>query len=1807
MSAVTLLSNVVPESLMVDPSMSVTVDVGSSAAYDPSSSSNVDPESLTVDPSMSVTADASSSAADDTSTVNTLRSRRRRNPPKRFSSSWFMSPTAKVYCICRQAWQNKPMIQCDYCLKWYHCTCVNLPDTLCCEYAENDITYHCGFDMCNSGVSFCSIRGNVSSVKSPVSLPLQPIMLRTDNISQTSADDSLTCDMSMSHTALTVTSELDHTTAVNDHSSPVIENNTIDHNYCGTPKNSVDVPASRVYDTLSRATVESVFSCDVPQSDYFEGDVCDLFTFTIPCTVFDNLLVPGKRRFAEGMWESVFVQGFKEYNDKCVLKFKRHYVPAGRSDKTFYANGCCTVPGCPFTFRICMFDKTKVHVHNTGKIRHPLFGRWSRPVRKLERANMKSVFRKGTKPYTVYMDTISTKSTQSLIAGNYDGLGRTSSVMQRIASESRQVGRLDEDVFHSLLKLKNSFIHDFPRNTCVPGFIQLVSMDPVMVHFWSENGIRLWHDLCPVSAVFLDATGSVVRDIMGSKKLLYYEVSCRNSNGGSPAVPLAAMLSASQSVTAITNFLQNFRQSERQVYGFRGLSVPCVITVDFSMALITSVLNVFSGFTLSQYFLWCWKILSGQATCRDFCCFKTVLHVCLAHFMHRVKVNFCKVLKGALDLVLYGVSLIANADTLSEVREVVYDLCLILGSKYQTENFVVSFNNLHKKIDCMSIADVPITSDDTDSDDAVTDANNDDVFDFLANNGNEAGPSLNGQTDRCAESEYLTQSPLSPFTAWSQEVHSVACSAMGVGVHEHCDQILHNRYYFPDVLKKILKLYMPTLPLWSTLMLGDVRRHSSLYSNIKVQHMFHHNKALSLIPPRTTGSQERRFGILKSLVLQGQKASRMDDFAVILKEHFCAVEKDYTATYCRKRQTRQSTAASSTATQPLEEEWAKRQKRSASHKKTTLLGKYQQQPTYSLRNLNNIAPRSVSVEDGRTTKHLQSSVSETATSFTLCNMQKSTVTTEVISVALRDFCPINNFCNNCWLNCVVQAFCKTLSVTEVCQSYVVDCDSDTHTTRLHNCLVNDVFRHMRLTAPSPVPDSFVWKMLTLYDLAFGSDTPVAAEGSDVCSSFMSIPSAHRDAHKALTNVIGSLFNKCDLLMTIKQIKVCRNCGTSVADDECMSVDSVMLHVPHSTKLQSTISLSFLMQNFLGDVPVTEFSNSCGCRKPAVVKRTQITSLPPTVVFMFERAIVSESGQTVKNERKVELNSVLKIPLIDSRRNITAEFMYRLSSYICHYGNSTGSGHYVANVVNTCDNGFVVVVCNDLSVKARHVTPSLVLDANSKRNVYIAVYDHFCVVDNRVKQVLLLLKSSSGIRYLAENYFLKEDSFARRLVIARQITNCYDIGRLLSEISFTMTIPQNLTTASLITFLQCLFAYLTGLQQPMCNELSVTANLHRSSRSADSPRTFTFPGVLRVSDVTGPLALINYVKHNICDIVHFDSDALSPSAIIISGFPSTLVLCCDAHCDVMLQIDVSHLISRIYPNHILLYKLEGLLCVTAENSVQCYFSNFDQCIDNIKTAKATVAVYNIESKQCVQYILDNRGQECVSVDDVSLSCTVPPSANSNAVCYGSVTLTCEKLDKILRRDWFTDDIVDCYLYLLSKHCHSNVVVYPAAVFGTKFLKDQDPAKPLFDVNYTDICGDDMPWFSSSGTANCDFVIIPLSILNKHFIVLVLDMHAKTIFYCDSMRGLQHSVVNQMLRHLCFQYAVSTGMTLNVRHWRLCCYCDVDNNFPVQTDTHNCGPYVCIICKCILLKRRLRFDSVLQLRWTVYQELTGDTLR
>ena len=156
-------------------------------------------------------------------------------------------------------------------------------------------------------------------------------------------------------------------------------------------------------------------------------------------------------------------------------------------------------------------------------------------------------------------------------------------------------------------------------------------------------------------AVFLDATGSVVRKLRNCKRILYYELSVRNPIGSGCSISVAAMLSSDHTVTAVSHFLQSFRDAEKRIFGFRSVVNPVVAKVDFCMTLIMSLLVVFNKQDLHDYLTWSWETLH-QST-EHTTCIRTIIHICLAHFMKCIKglcVRFCKSNTGVCVTLLHS-------------------------------------------------------------------------------------------------------------------------------------------------------------------------------------------------------------------------------------------------------------------------------------------------------------------------------------------------------------------------------------------------------------------------------------------------------------------------------------------------------------------------------------------------------------------------------------------------------------------------------------------------------------------------------------------------------------------------------------------------------------------------------------------------------------------------------------------------------------------------------------------------------------------------------------------------------------------------------------------------------------------------------------------------------------------------------------------------------------------------------------------------------------------------------------------------
>ena len=193
--------------------------------------------------------------------------------------------------------------------------------------------------------------------------------------------------------------------------------------------------------------------------------------------------------------------------------------------------------------------------------------------------------------------------------------------------------------------------------------------------------------------------------------------------------------------------------------------------------------------------------------------------------------------------------------------------------------------------------------------------------------------------------------------------------------------------------------------------------------------------------------------------------------------------------------------------------------------------------------------------------------------------------------------------------------------------------------------------------------------------------------------------------------------------------------------------------------------------------------------------------------------------------------------------------------------------------------------------------------------------------------------------------------------------------------------------------------------------------------------------------------------------------------------------------------------------------------------------------------------------------------------------------------------------ILSVEWFSGDIMDSYMQLLANEAPCKVSVCSCYFVGTRLFNNQNPDLPVFNFMHS---VKEHVWFANSGLPNFDCIIMPLSIKNTHFIIVVIYFRLKVFVISDPLGSDHNAVVHKFVRYLCFKFTSLTGRTFPIEEWKCCKYCLADWSFPLQSDSNNCGPYVCLIAKCIILNRCLRVACAKSLRWTVCQELVSQRL-
>lgn len=131
------------------------------------------------------------------------------------------------------------------------------------------------------------------------------------------------------------------------------------------------------------------------------------------------------------------------------------------------------------------------------------------------------------------------------------------------------------------------------------------------------------------------------------------------------------------------------------------------------------------------------------------------------------------------------------------------------------------------------------------------------------------------------------------------------------------DDLSTNPLFSAAYLARILKLYMPTAPIWSNLLLGNFsQRYGYSTSSSLPQCSCHFG--------RTTGTSESQMRVLKEAVLSKKIYSRIDEVVSKLGETIEAVEIQF-ADYIMMKKTK-SRLLPAKKQKPIEEQWNKRKK-----------------------------------------------------------------------------------------------------------------------------------------------------------------------------------------------------------------------------------------------------------------------------------------------------------------------------------------------------------------------------------------------------------------------------------------------------------------------------------------------------------------------------------------------------------------------------------------------------------------------------------------------------------------------------------------------------------------------------------------------------------------------------------------------------------------------------------------------------------------------------------------------------------------
>lgn len=491
------------------------------------------------------------------------------------------------------------------------------------------------------------------------------------------------------------------------------------------------------------------------------------------CTVFE-----GEFRIDDKMWRVIYdgsKLNSKHYpfyirhrivkfvNNTCQLAFKFvKYLKKEKNIKLFasciHNNHSCK------KFKIVIDKNRRVKVFSTS-LNYCHKQKLTTYVKGIERCLIRKKLYH-VKPSQYKRRTILSSDKNLVKIGNLQDI-KSDSTLRRIKAEATSILDRDKNDILDIIEMQN--VHEeYIKEVAFPFNIKMYSIQQLHV-LEKQSAKEEW------LPIHFDATGGIVRNPSGSKRVYLYSAVIRLSRAGR-VFPIFDMISSVHYSKAIFKILHDFRTFCEENDKWPLFS--SVIT-DFSFASLHAVCKAFNRMTLLDYLNY-----SYQMTLKDVYVRSTTfitIHLCCAHFMKMVINDISRFSKNSLQHKLFT-ELIASAITMKSIESLenwFRDVCVLLSSEmYDTNAKKAHFSLLLLCCDGETYSHEELTVDEIDD--------NDD---------------LNGPLYKS-----------SPYYKLFKRIHESSVQNNAKAEKENI-----NEYYNPEFLEVILTKYVPYCPLWTGL------------------------------------------------------------------------------------------------------------------------------------------------------------------------------------------------------------------------------------------------------------------------------------------------------------------------------------------------------------------------------------------------------------------------------------------------------------------------------------------------------------------------------------------------------------------------------------------------------------------------------------------------------------------------------------------------------------------------------------------------------------------------------------------------------------------------------------------------------------------------------------------------------------------------------------------------------------------------------------------------------------------------------